>query len=188
MALGHTWNSYSLAWWIHLLLIAWWLSHCHISLMCFWILSLTLIQSIVWLLFLLLSCLSFGLFTLFFLLFFSLLLLDYFLVLEHYLLVLLFFFHLSFSLLSFMAILILKQGIANFLCKKEINLIVLDKPCYGISAVVNSWELNEKRDKIHELSILGIIVPTYDRYCTLRLKHIRTGWVIKNHSIFHVPS
>ena len=48
--------------------------------------------------------------------------------------------------------------------------------------------MDQQWNKVEQLSVLGVIVPTDDGYCALRLQHVRTRTVVQDDGILHVPT
>ena len=82
----------------------------------------------------------------------------------------------------------LKEFGADLLGPAKVNRVVSNEPRNGFSAVIYLGQLNEQRNQIKELSVLGIIVPTDDWHSALWLQHIGAWTVVQNHCILHISA
>ena len=94
----------------------------------------------------------------------------------------------SFSEFALIPFLLVNKSLAYLLCMVEFDSIVFDESRNCFSTVIDSWKLNEQGNKIVELTIFWIVIPTHYRDCALRLKHISSRRIVQNHRIFHISS
>ena len=89
------------------------------------------------------------------------------LLLHHLLLLLL---HLLFSLpISF---LLVQKRVVDLLGQVEVHGVVLYESRDSLSAVVNLTQLDEHRNEVEQLPVVGVIVPGNDGHCALWLQHV----------------
>jgi hypothetical protein len=86
------------------------------------------------------------------------------------------------------SLLLFKESVANLFGQIKIDSVILDKTSQSLPAIVDLAELDEQRDQVVELPILGVIIPRDDGHGALRLQHVSRGGVVQDDGIFHVPS
>jgi hypothetical protein len=59
----------------------------------------------------------------------------------------------------FVPFLFFKQSVANLFGQVEIDSVVFDKASQSLSAIVDLAKLDEQRDQVIQLAVLGVIIP-----------------------------
>jgi hypothetical protein len=88
----------------------------------------------------------------------------------------------------FVPFLFFKQSVANLFGQVEIDSVVFDKASQSLSAIVDLAKLDEQRDQVIQLAVLGVIIPWNDGHGALRLQHVGRGRIVQDDGVLHVSS